>query len=131
MVSLVAFISSGKGTWGQVNTLIKSQPWTKVYLVCNEFGYENFEVSNPQKIVKLQFNEKKVEAMPDRLAKFFKSEIRDFEVAVNLSSGTGLEHMALLTGVLKAGLGMRFVYTKQGVFEEFKILEGKLDEDSF
>jgi len=41
---LVALISSGKGTWNQVSQLIKANNWNHVYLVCNDFGYSNFNV---------------------------------------------------------------------------------------
>ena len=34
MVTLVALLSSGKGTWGQVNSLIKLAKWDKIYLIC-------------------------------------------------------------------------------------------------
>ena len=129
MVSLITLISSGKGTWGHVNTLIKAQNWDKVYVLCNSFGYEKFEVSNPQKIIKLKFNENHPEEIIPKLSKFFKKEICDLQVAVNLTSGTGLEHMALLTAILKSGLALRFVHVKQGLFEEFDLLEEHFEED--
>ena len=40
------------------------------------------------------------------------------EVALNIVSGTGKEHMALLSALLKLGLGIRFIaLTKDGVEE--------------
>ncbi|HLC66335.1 MAG TPA: hypothetical protein VJK52_01715, partial [Candidatus Nanoarchaeia archaeon] len=45
-------------------------------------------------------------------------KIQDLEVAVNFISGTGKEHMALLSALLKLGLGIRLVVlTKDGVAE--------------
>ena len=35
--------------------------------------------------------------------------IIDTEVALNLSSGSGKEHMALLSAILKSGLGIRLI----------------------
>lgn len=125
MTSLIAMLSSGKGTWGQVNNLIKIGEWERVYLICNEFSYENFEV-NSQKIIKLKIDENKPQKNIDILSKFFKKEIKDFEVAINLVSGSGLEHMALLSAILKAGLGMRFVYVYNNEINEMKIFEGPI-----
>lgn len=133
MVSLIAMLSSGKGTWGQVSSLISSEKWDNVYLICNEFSYKTFEI-NPQKALKLQIDENKPEEIFEKLAPFFKKQIKDFEVAVNISSGTGAEHMALLSALLKAGLGLRFVYLKDNEVTEFKLLEQEFipqDEDEY
>ena len=49
-----------------------------------------------------------------------KSNLKGFflEVGVNLVNGTGKDHMALLSAVMKAGLGFRLVaVTKNGVEE--------------
>ena len=122
MVSLIALVSSGKGTWGQVSSLINNENWDKVYLLCNDFSYQNFEIS-PSKALKLQFDEKHPEKTFPKLAEFFNKDVKDFEVAVNLSSGTGMEHMAVLSAILKAGLGVRFVYPQGNEVKEFEILD--------
>ena len=118
---LVALISSGKGTWNQVSQLIKANNWNHVYLVCNDFGYSNFNV-DLNKVTKLRFDESNLEESFNKLAKFFKSNIDEFEIALNLYSGSGIEHMALLSAVLKSGLGVRFIYFDNGI-KEFSILD--------
>lgn len=125
MVSLVALLSSGKGTWAQVNVLLKNEEWDKVYLICNDYAFKNFEVDQ-NKATKLFFNEQKpIDSIP-KIAEFFKTEVKDFEVAVNLSSGTGIEHMAVLSAILKSGLGLRFVYPdKHNEVKEIELLEEK------
>ena len=50
MVSLIASLSSGKGSWAHVSALISNGTWDKVYLVCSEFAYENYE-TNSQKVL--------------------------------------------------------------------------------
>ena len=133
MVTLIAMLSSGKGTWGQVSSLINSNKWKNIYLICNEFAYKTFEIS-PNKAIKLQINENNPEEIFEKLSPFFKKQIKDFEVAVNISSGTGAEHMALLSALLKDGLGLRFVYLKDNEVTEFKILEQEYkpqDEDEY
>lgn len=122
MVSLIAVVSSGKGSWKQISSLINGAEWNKVYLICNEFSYENFSIS-PNKALKLKFNEKNPEESFPKLAEFFKKQVDDIEVAVNLTSGTGQEHMSVLSAVLKAGLGVRFVYFDEDQVKEFEILD--------
>jgi len=47
-----------------------------------------------------------------------KGKIRGIEAAVNLISGTGKEHMAIMSALLKLGLAIRFVtLTDSGVRE--------------
>lgn len=128
MAYLIALLSSGKGTWAQVNSIMKSTEWEKIYLVCNDFAYTNFEV-DPTIATKLKFDEKYPNKAFPILAKFFKKEIKGFEVALNLSSGTGAEHMMVTSAVLKAGLGLRFVYFDMNELKEFEILEGSYTTD--
>ncbi len=45
-------------------------------------------------------------------------EIDDFEIALNIVSGSGKEHMAILAAVLKLGLAIRFI-----TFENNKVIE--------
>ena len=128
MVSLIALLSSGKGTWAQVNSLIANGSWDRIYLICNEFAHENYETKS-QKVIKLKFDEKNPVKSFEVLAKFFKKDIKDFEVALNLVSGSGIEHMAVLSAVLKAGLGVRFVYEYGKEIHEFDIMPGSFEED--
>ena len=125
MTSLIALISSGKGTWGHVASIIKQGSWDKVYLICNEFSYENYKVDN-QSVIKLKIDEKKPQESTDKLAKFFKKEIKDLEVGLNLSSGDGMEHMIVLSSVLKAGLGLRLMYSDYEGLKELKIFNDVL-----
>lgn len=131
MTTLVALISSGKGTWAQVLSLISAQKWDKVYLICSEFAHENFQM-DPLKATKLKIDETKPEQSYKQLAEFFKKEVKDFEVALNLFSGSGMEHMIVLDAILKAGLGIRMVYIDaQKQVKEFELLEQKfsMEED--
>ena len=43
-------------------------------------------------------------------------KIKDLEVAVNIVSGTGKEHMALLAAILKLGVGVRLVALENNEF---------------
>ena len=41
MPTLIACLTTGKGTWNEVFQVIKSQSWKKVFLITNEFGMNN------------------------------------------------------------------------------------------
>ena len=42
MTTLIACLSTGKGTWGHVNRLIEDGKYEKVFLITNDYGKENF-----------------------------------------------------------------------------------------
>jgi len=128
MSTLIACMSSGKGTWGEVNSIIKNGNWDTIYLICSKFAYENFEIS-PSVALKLKFDEKNPQKSFEALSKFFKKSVKDFEVALNLTSGSGIEHMTILSSVLKSGLGVRFVYFHMNDIKEFEILDEKYIQD--
>ena len=53
-----------------------------------------------------------------RHKKSLDGKIYDLDVALNMVSGTGKEHMAILSALLKLGLGIRLMaVTKNGVVE--------------
>lgn len=123
MAILIAHVSSGKGTWTQASGLIALDGWSKVFLICNEFAYKNFDVE-PSKALKLQIDENNPQEAFEKLSKVFKKQLsKEFEVAINQSSGSGAEHMAVMSAVLKAGVGVRFVYTENKELKEFKLLD--------
>ena len=117
MTDLVALVSTGKGTWGEVGRLIKSQDWDKVYLITNEFGSGTFKKDLNMEFIIINANES-IELLIDKIQTALKDKITSTEVALNLTSGSGKEHMAVLSALLKLGLGIRLVtYTVNGVKE--------------
>lgn len=122
MVSLVALLSSGKGTWAQVLSLIKLQEFDEIFFICNDFAYDNFKIEKDN-VIKIKFDEKNPTSSLDKVSKELKSKVKDFEIALNLSSGTGIEHMMVVSAVLKAGLGLRFVSSENDKLVDFDILD--------
>lgn len=117
MTELIACLSTGKGTWGHVNRLMQDQEWDKIILITNEFGKENFTPEKPAEFIIIDAN-KGLKEIRDELEKKLKEKIKGTEVAINMISGTGKEHMALLSAVLKLGVGLRLVaLTKEGIEE--------------
>jgi hypothetical protein len=116
MTELIVMISSGSGTWSEAAKVINSHNWEKVFIITNDFGArtfnrkENFEfvVINP---------EDSVEAISKKIFDGFNGRL-GMEVALNMSSGSGKEHMALLSAVLKSGAGIRLIsVNEKGIIE--------------
>jgi len=110
MPTLIACLSTGKGTWSEVTKLLQAQAWTVVYLITNQFGKDNFTVppGNVQLVV-LNSDNDSVEMLVEQITKQLQGKISDFEVALNIVSGSGKEHLALLEAVLELGLNFRLV----------------------
>lgn len=111
MTELIACLGAGKGTWNEVAQLISSESWAHIFLITNSFGKENFAQKFPA--VKAEFVVVDDFAPPlqlvESIKKALEGKISDTEVAVNMASGSGNVHMALVTALLHLGLGIRFV----------------------
>ena len=117
MTDLVACLSSGEKSQAHVLRLINEQDWKKVFVITNDFGKKNFKADKEVDFIVVDF-QKPVSMLIDDIQKGLKGKIADFEVALNLVSGTGKEHMAILSALLKLGVGVRLMaVTKDGVRE--------------
>ena len=117
MTDLVACLSSGEKSWAHVERLVKEQEWKNVFLITNDFGRKNFKPERKVEFVVVDFN-KPVFALIEEIRKGLSGKITDFEVALNLVSGNGKEHMAILSALLKLGIGVRLMaVTKEGIKE--------------
>ena len=113
-MELVALLSSGKGTWGQVAGLVKRGEWDNIILIGTEFA-EKFELDKNHEFIKINSNERMID-LKDDLMKKLKGKINDTEVALSIASGDGKEHMALISALLSLPVGIRFVaLTKEGI----------------
>ncbi|MBI2663892.1 hypothetical protein HYX10_00940 [Candidatus Woesearchaeota archaeon] len=115
MTSLVACLGSGKGTWTEVKKLIAAESWDKVFLVTNAFGKERFEAEADFIVVD---DLQPPQAITPVIISQLKGKIADTEVAVNLSSGSGNLHMAVLSALIKLGFGIRLVGMSNEKVEE-------------
>lgn len=117
MTELIACLSTGKGTWGHVNRLITDQKWSKVFLITNDYGKENFSKDDKTELISVNFNQG-LRELRDEIYNNLNGKIKSTEIAVNLVSGTGKEHMAMISALLKLGVGIRLLaVTKDGVEE--------------
>lgn len=111
MTELISCLSTGKGTWAHVAKLIKTEDWDKVYLITNEFGKQTFKPNEKTEIILINDRED-INSIINSIRKQISSKITGPEVAFNMVSGTGKEHMAALSAILKMGLAVRLVYMK-------------------
>ena len=117
MTELIACLSSGKGTWAHVAKVIEGYPWERVFLVGDKFAREKFQVRPNTEFIEVDFSRFLTELIADVKSKL-EGKIKGLEVGVNLISGEGKEHMAILAALLKLGIGVRFVaLTPEGVQE--------------
>lgn len=117
MTELVACLSTGKGTWGHVSRLIQDGQWEKIFLITNEYGKENFQKDDKTEFIVINMAQG-IKELSEEIQALLKEKLKGPEIALNIISGTGKEHLALLAAVLKLGLGIRLVaLTKNGVEE--------------
>ena len=114
MPTLIALLSSGKGTWSEVSRLMQAQPWSKVFLVTNSFGKETFTSVPPNaELIVLDFM-RETQDIAEEIKKQLHGKVNDFEVAINMASGNGKEHMAMLEAIMEMGLNFRLVTLRNG-----------------
>ncbi len=116
MTELVALLSVGKGSWAEVGRLIKSQTWEKIFLIGDSFA-SKFNVPENAELILVDFNLPLVQLRDDMGAKLL-DKIKGLEVAVNIISGEGKSHMALLGALIKSGVGFRIVAAGDSGVEE-------------
>jgi len=116
MPTLIACLTIGKGTWTEVSQIIKTQSWDKVFLITNDFGKDKFQPDSNTTLISINsFNE--ISEISQQIKSQLQNQIPDFEIALNLVSGSGKEHMALLEAVLELGLNFRLVTIKNNQLE--------------
>ena len=116
MTDLIACLSGDKSL-AHVARLIKDIEWDNIFLIADETGKRNFKANKDVNFITVDFQKPVFELIKD-IQKGLDGKITDLEVALNLVSGTGKEHMAILSALLKLGVGIRLMaVTKEGVKE--------------
>lgn len=114
-MELVAFLGADTENWGQVTALLNRWEWERIVLVQRK-GTEKFPKHEHVEIIEID-SEKPIMEMQEILKEKLKSKLSgDFEVSLSLASGNGKEHMALLSALLNAPVGVKIVvFTKKGL----------------
>jgi hypothetical protein len=114
MAYLIACLGYEKGTVGHIAEIIKQEEWEKVFIVSDKKIKGLFDGAEFIIVDQNKFLPELIVEIVEKL----KGKINDTEVGINMISGTGKLHMALLSALLKLGLGIRLIaLTKQGVKE--------------
>ncbi len=117
MTSLIACLSTGKGTWSYVIKLIMAHEWDNVFLVTSPFAAEKFQIGRKVEFIVLG-EDKPIQSLVNDIKTSLKGKISGMEVALNLISGTGREHMAIISAILSLGFAVRLVGVgENGIFE--------------
>lgn len=118
MAQLVACLSTGKGTWKEVTSVINNEKWDSIFLITNDFGKEKFKsMSKNTELIVLDLDQN-IKSLRDKIKEKLKPKIKGTEVAVNFVSGSGKEHMALVSALIQLGIGIRFIApTDKGIEE--------------
>jgi len=115
-MDLVAFIGKDKENLGQVTALVNKIECDKILLIKDKTTPK--PLFNSEKITFIDVDTTKTlidlkEEMKTKLKEKLNSE---FEVALSIAAGTGKDHMALISALLSAPVGIKIVaYTKKGV----------------
>jgi hypothetical protein len=117
MTELVACLSTGKGTWVDVIKLLKSEKWDTVFLITNQFGKDNYKADEKTGLVVLD-DRKSADMLVKDIIASLTDKLIGPEIAVNLISGSGKEHMAVISALLKMGYGIRLVHVLNDKVEE-------------
>jgi hypothetical protein len=113
-MEFVAFIGEDKENWGQITALLNRLEYEKAIIVKN--AGEDFSVNERCKVIQVD-SKKTLSELKENIQSKLKPLLSgDFEVSLSLASGSGKEHMALLSALLNVPVGIRLVvYTKDGV----------------
>ncbi len=114
-MELIAYVGKDKENWGQITALINRFECEKVCLI-KDSNAEDFPVNEKCTITEVD-STSSLSNLKNSIQEILKKEFaNDFEVALSLASGSGKEHMALISAILSVPLGLRLVaYTKEGV----------------
>ncbi|MBN1175827.1 hypothetical protein JXA48_04245 [Candidatus Woesearchaeota archaeon] len=108
MTQLVAILGTGKGSWAHVSKLVRQGEFEEVVLITNNFGKEKFSLDADTSFIVVDF-EQPIHVLLDTFLKELRPKLKGTEVALNMVSGSGNEHMALLSALLKLGMAIRLV----------------------
>jgi len=127
-MELIALLSTGKGSWGQVAGLINKGEWANIILIGSDFA-EKFSCDKKHEFIKIN-SEEKIMELRDFLKEKLKEKIKGMEVALSIASGEGKEHMALISALLSIPVGIRLVVlTQDGILDLTKQGKSLLEKD--
>lgn len=118
MTDFVAVMTSDNGAFNHVKKIIEEGMFERAFLIVSPINVPSLTPSQTKvEFVYINAN-KPIEEMIQQIVSQLKPKLSFSEVGLNLASGNGKEHMAVLSAVMKLGVGFRLVAaTKEGVKE--------------
>lgn len=114
-MEFVAFLGQDEHNWGQVTALLNRLEYERAILVVDAMS-ANYPQNEKCTIIRIDTSQALLAVQQELSTKLKKELHGDFEVALSLASGTGKDHMALLSALLNLPVGVKLVvYTKEGV----------------
>jgi uncharacterized protein with ParB-like and HNH nuclease domain len=114
-MKLIAFLGNDKENLGQVTALINRGEWEESILIKEKTAlriaatkkYKTIDVDTSKDLLTLK------SLIQDKLKKELSN---DLELALSIASGSGKEHMALISALLSIPVGIKLVaFTKKGI----------------
>jgi hypothetical protein len=118
MTDLVACLGTGKGTWTGVLKLISKPEFVNVFLIANQWTKDSLKLKRENLNFVIINSDDKTSVIKDSVIKQLEGKIKDLEVAVNIDSGAGKEHTAIITALIQLGFALRFVVAEGEKIEE-------------
>lgn len=113
MGTLLTILGTGKGTWHEVHGILNLKAFDSVLVFIDAWAAQNYRNEHNVTLSPMPDN-----AESSALVDLFKERIKqhlsaqgsaEFDIALNIASGTGKQHAALISAVLQLGYGVRFV----------------------
>lgn len=113
-MELVATVGLDKESWGQVTGLMNHGTWDRIVLIKNKLALD-FPVPEGVEAIFIDTAQPLTE-IKAYLVEKLKTMLSEFDACVSIASGTGKEHMALISALLAIPTGIRLVaFTKKGI----------------
>lgn len=96
----------------QTINLAKKGEWDDIFIISNQ---DSLAIDKKHNLIKINPGNRLIELKADLLKKL-RGKIKGTEVALSIASGSGKEHMAIISALLSIPVGIRFVaLTKDGI----------------
>lgn len=114
-MEFVAYIGEDKENWGQITALLNRIEADSCILVMSK-NVSGFPTNERCTEVRIDSSRPLVELKEELINKLKPIVKGEFEVTLSIASGTGKEHMALISALLNIPVGIKLaVYTKEGI----------------
>lgn len=109
MTDLIVCMTDKVGL-SHIKGLIEKNEWDNIFLITTE-QMANVDIGGETNLILVDLKTS-TESLTGQISRGLNGNVSGLEVALNLFSGSGKEHMAIIAAILKLGLGIRLV--KQG-----------------